>query len=110
MIGAELVWDAPWMGGHLAHLLHVLSEEVEHGGPVAVIGMIAGAVAGNSLQPVMHPAVLCESSGLGKDALGQCPSMFDFDGLLVVLLCAALGAAVAIAIVWVVSQGKDSAA
>jgi hypothetical protein len=96
------------MGGHLVHLLHWLGEETEKGGAFAGVGIVAGRILGCATNPVMHPSELCETKGLGEDALGQCPDVFDPERLIVVLFVGAVFGAVAIVVGYLVAGGHSS--
>jgi hypothetical protein len=90
------------MGGHLVHLIHWLTEEAERG-PLAVAGIVLGAILGTRVQPLMAPTEGCTSFGIGRDALGHCPDVFSFEGLLAVLFVAAIGAFIA----WMIAESKQ---
>jgi hypothetical protein len=63
------------MGGHLVHLGHLLSEFMEKGGPLAIIGAVAGAVLAYFLIGgiwVDEPLAGCTPS-----VFGDCPKVFN---------------------------------
>jgi hypothetical protein len=96
-------------GSHLVHLLHWLHEETEHGGPLAIAGIIVGFVIGYAAEPLWQPTDACLSRGIGKDLLGQCPDVFNGEALLVVLAAGAACGAVGALIGWLVAQGRQTA-
>ena len=73
------------MGGHLVHLFRTLNEEIERGGPWAIVGIVIGLIVGYVAKPVWHPTDVCVSTGYGRDVLGHCPDVFDLERLVFVL-------------------------
>lgn len=96
------------MGGHLVHLLHWIADEAEHGGPFAVMGIVLGAIVGYLIDPIMQPSEVCESNGLGKDTLGNCPDLFTPEALVVMLGCAAALGAIGWFISWAAARGNTA--
>ena len=96
------------MGGHAVHLAHLLEELTEKGGPLAVIGVVVGAILGLVTHPVMQPGALCESTGIGSNALGVCPDVLDFENVVLILgfavFCGAVGAVLGL----IFTSGKPS--
>ncbi|MEA2128859.1 MAG: hypothetical protein QOJ85_1750 [Solirubrobacteraceae bacterium] len=88
----------PNLGAHIVHIVHALIEETEHGGPLAGVGIAIGAVVGYLTTPLWQVSELCRDTGLGKDALGNCPQLFTPEALVTIGGLALFGGAVGLAI------------
>lgn len=98
----------PDVGGHLLHLVHWLHAESEYGGPLAIVGILAGLVIGYTQFPVLHPAELCTAEGIGRDAFGNCPDFIDFERLFEVLTLGLLLGFFGLVLGYIVRGGKSA--
>lgn len=96
------------MGGHLVHLVHWLHAETEKGGAFAGVGIVLGLILGYAMNPVMHPSEVCESQGIGEDALGNCPDVLDGERLILVLVVALIFGAVGIVVGYIATGGESA--
>ncbi|MFL5780045.1 MAG: hypothetical protein ACJ760_01915 [Thermoleophilaceae bacterium] len=84
-----------------------MHDETEHGGPLAIGGMLVGGAIGWIVNPPMQPTDVCVEHGIGRDVFGHCPDVFSVEALVTILtfavFCGALGAAFG----WIAAQGNS---